>query len=158
MDNPKIGEIVGEPMLITVTKEHHVALARHIARVFCENTGLAHGVTFRVATCVSELATNLYFHTTGGGIITLAAVKRGDRNGVRMIAEDTGPGIADVDLAMEDGFSTKGGLGGGLPGVRRMTEEFEIASEVGVGTRVVAIVWRREEDAGRRFRTETAQI
>jgi serine/threonine-protein kinase RsbT len=93
-------------------------------------------------TAVSELAHNLHFHTHLGGTISLAALDEGGRIGVEVVSEDQGPGIPDIDLAMQDGFSTNRGLGGGLPGVRRLMDEFSIRSEVGVGTRVVARLWR----------------
>ena len=98
---------------------------------------------FYVATSVSELANNLFFHAAGGGTITLSAVRRDGQRGIEVIAEDDGPGIPEVELAMQDGFSTNGGLGGGLPGAKRLMDEFEITSTVAGGTRIVARKWAK---------------
>ncbi|MEX0783748.1 MAG: ATP-binding protein [Dehalococcoidia bacterium] len=87
----------------------------------------------------SELATNLLDHA-GGGTLSLAIAAERDRRGVRIEAVDAGPGIVDVDLAMTEGYSTSGGLGQGLPLVRRLASTFEIASTP-QGTRVVATKW-----------------
>lgn len=97
-----------------------------------------------VATIVSELAYNLVLHTAGcGGIIHLIPLYQPPRKGVRVEAVDQGPGIADITLAMQDGYSTCGGLGGGLPGVRRLADEFTIDSQKGGETRIEAIKWDR---------------
>jgi serine/threonine-protein kinase RsbT len=90
---------------------------------------------------VSELASNLFFHARGGRTITLIGVRRNGAVGIEVIAQDEGPGIDDVEAAMLDGFTTNGGLGGGLPGVERLMDEFEIESAPGTGTRVVARKW-----------------
>ena len=95
-----------------------------------------------VATAVSELASNLFCHATRGGTITLTALRREGEVGIEVVAEDDGPGVSDVEQAMQDGFSTSGGLGGGLPGVKRLMDEFEITSTIGVGTRVAARKWQ----------------
>ncbi len=131
-----------EPVIVRVTGEYHVAQARQAAQALAEAIGFKQVATYYVATCVSELANNLFFHAAPGGTITLAVVRRSDAIGIEVIAEDDGPGIPDVELAMQDGYSTSGGLGGGLPGVKRLMDEFEITSTVGVGTRVVARKWQ----------------
>ena len=130
------------PVIIRVTEKHHVAQARQAARALAEAMGFERVATFSLATSVSELANNLFFHAARGGAITLVALRREGEVGVEVIAEDDGPGIPDVEQAMQDGFSTTGGLGSGLSGVRRLMDEFEIASTVGVGTRVVARKWQ----------------
>ena len=96
---------------------------------------------YSIATAVSELANNLFFHTSRGGTISLSVVRHNGNIGLEIMAEDEGPGIADVKLAMQDGFTTNGGLGGGLPSVERLMDEFEIKSQVGAGTRVMARMW-----------------
>ncbi len=137
-----IVERTGEPVTIHVIKERHVALARQRARGLAEEAGLKGVVNSYLTTSVSEVASNLFFHTTRGGTIQLVAVKRDNEVGVEFISQDQGPGIPDLALAMKDGFTTNGGLGGGLPGVKRMTDEFDITSTVGVGTTIVARVWQ----------------
>jgi serine/threonine-protein kinase RsbT len=104
----------------------------------------------RIATSISELARNIYLFA-GKGTISIATVEGNHKQGVQITAADEGPGIPDLRKAMEDGFTTIGALGAGLPGVRRMMDEFEIHSKVGEGTRVVAIKWCEppgKEEAG----------
>jgi len=131
-----------EPVIIYVTEEYHIAQARRAAVALAQEIGLERAVTYHVATSVSELGNNLFFYAARGGRIILTALRENERVGIEVIAEDDGPGIPDVALAMQDGFSTNGGLGGGLPGVERLMDEFAIASTVGVGTRVVARKWQ----------------
>ena len=129
-------------VIITVNEEHHVAQARKMARALAREMGFGKVAALRAETALTEVSNNLVFHTTAVGTITLAVVDRSDAVGLEVIVEDHGPGIADVALAMEDDFSTNGGLGGGLPGVQRLMDEFEISSTVGVGTRIVARKWQ----------------
>ncbi len=127
---------------ILVEKEFDVALARQEGKRLAQALGFRPTARACIATSISELATNLVFHA-GGGTITLSPVEQEDRQGLEVLCEDSGPGIEDIDLAMQDGYSTTGGLGGGLPGAKRLMDEFEIQSQVGVGTRVVARMWLR---------------
>ena len=129
-------------VIVPVTEERHIALARQKAVLLAEEIGLKRVLVYHVATAVSELAGNLVFHATQGGRITLTPVERDGKIGIEVVAQDDSPGIPDVELALQDGFSTGGGLGSGLPGVRRLMDEFEITSTVGVGTRVVTRKWR----------------
>jgi serine/threonine-protein kinase RsbT len=94
----------------------------------------------RIVTAVSELVTNIQKYARRG-TLTLRRIADGARAGLEVVAEDLGPGIADVERALEDHFSTSGTLGLGLPGVRRMMDEFAITSHVGRGTRVVVRKW-----------------
>jgi len=93
-----------------------------------------------VSTAISELARNIVRYAAPGEI-TLRLVDEGGRRGVEILAADAGPGIPDIALAMQDGFSTSRSLGLGLPGVRRLMDEFEISSEFGKGTTVTARKW-----------------
>jgi serine/threonine-protein kinase RsbT len=126
----------------SIVAEIDVADIRRRARLRAERLGFKSAGAYRFATAVSELANNLYFHTPAGGTIRIVSVKDADRVGVEVVAEDKGPGIADIGLAMQDGFSTNHGLGSGLPGVKRLMDEFSIESTIGVGTRIVARLWR----------------
>jgi len=130
-----------EPVVIQVTEEIDIAWARQKSQALAEAIGFREVATHYVAISVSELANNLFFHATRGGTITLSPISRSGEAGIEIIAEDDGPGIPDVKLAMQDDFSTNGGLGGGLPGVERLMDEFEITSRVGIGTRVVVRKW-----------------
>jgi serine/threonine-protein kinase RsbT len=95
----------------------------------------------KIVTAASELARNTLQHG-GGGRVTIDAVEDYGRRGVRLTFEDDGPGIPDVELAMRDGFTTGGGLGLGLSGARRLSNDFTIESAPGKGTRVVITRWR----------------
>ena len=129
------------PENMIVTSRYHVVTARQKARHFAEAIGLQRQAPCEVATCVSELASNLVVHATHGGSVTFETVRRGDSVGIRVITEDDGPGIASITEAMEDGFSTVGSLGGGLPAVRRLMDDLEITTTAGKGTRIVATKW-----------------
>ena len=96
----------------------------------------------RMVTAASELARNTVRHGKGG-ILSLEIVRSGARDGLRLTFEDRGPGIPDIDRALEDGFSTGGSLGLGLPGARRLVDEFSLTSTVGVGTVVTIVSWKR---------------
>ncbi len=95
----------------------------------------------QIITAVTELANNLLVHASRGGIIAILQIKYNGETGLEIIADDDGPGIPDIGWAIQDENTTKGGLGSGLAGTKRLTDEFEIASTVGVGTRVFARKW-----------------
>jgi serine/threonine-protein kinase RsbT len=128
--------------VVIVTDEHHVAEARRMVTALAGTASLGRVSTFCLATSVSELAHNLVRHATRGGTITIAVLNRNGEIGIEVTAEDDGPGIPDVTLAMQDGFSSIDGLGCGLPGVKRLMDDFEITSTVGTGTRIVARKWQ----------------
>ena len=96
----------------------------------------------QVVTAASELARNAVLHGLGGTML-LEHVSDGGRAGLRMTFEDQGPGIPDIDRALEDGYSSNGGLGMGLPGARRLVAEFAISSTIGAGTRVTILHWKQ---------------
>lgn len=95
----------------------------------------------KIVTAASELARNTYDHG-GGGEMQLEVVDNGERRGLRMVFEDSGPGIPDIPLAMKDGYTTGEGLGLGLSGARRLIGDLEVVSTVGEGTRVTAVKWK----------------
>ena len=95
----------------------------------------------KIVTAASELARNAVQHG-GGGRVTIEAVEDFGRPGIRLTFQDDGPGIANIDLAMKDGFTTRGGLGLGLGGARRLSSDFSIESMPGKGTRVTITRWR----------------
>lgn len=128
---------------VPVTSDLEIVNARRQGRNLAEEMGFSATDVTLVATTISELARNIV-HYAGSGEILLGKVNGGDSpQGIAIIARDSGPGISDLQLAMRDGFSTSGGLGLGLPGVRRIMDEFDIASSVGGGTTVTAIKWMR---------------
>ena len=95
----------------------------------------------KIVTAASELARNTVQYG-GGGHLTIEGVEEGGRRGLRLTFEDQGPGIADLELALRDGYTTGGGLGLGLGGARRLASEFYIQSRPGEGTRVTVVRWR----------------
>ena len=95
----------------------------------------------KVVTAASELGRNTIQHG-GGGKVVIAVIANGSRRGLRMDFIDEGPGIPDIKLALTDGYTTGGGLGLGLSGARRLSDEFDIASEPGKGTRVSIVRWK----------------
>lgn len=126
---------------LQVVTERDVAEARLSALLLGRQIGFSRAQSYYLTTAVSELANNLVFHTDRGGILSLQVLDDGDRIGIEVVAEDQGPGIAHLALAMEDGYSTNGGLGGGLPGVKRLMDDFEIRSHPGTGTTIRTRKW-----------------
>ena len=96
----------------------------------------------RFATVASELARNVIKYARRGRMIVQPTAGPTGREGLRLIFEDSGPGIPDLEAALRDGFSTGGGLGKGLPGSKRLVDEFRIESEPGRGTRVTVVRWK----------------
>jgi len=124
-----------------VQNEFDANRARRAALALAKALGFGLTARTEIATAVSELAHNLVWHTPQGGALTLRALSAGGRRGLEVVCQDDGPGIPDLKQAMQDGFSTVGGLGGGLPGARRLMDEFQIESQVGVGTTIVMRKW-----------------
>lgn len=129
------------PAAIVISHEADVADARRVARDMAQEMGFSRARAYSLATAVSEFASNLYFHATPGGVLRLHPIEEDGRKGIEVIAEDDGPGISDLENAMSDGYSTNGGLGSGLPGARRLMDEFEMKSKRGCGTRIAARIW-----------------
>jgi serine/threonine-protein kinase RsbT len=103
--------------------------------------GFSSGDATLIATAISELARNIVTYAKSGEI-RIQLINGAGRQGMQVVAQDTGPGIPDVELAMRDGFSTSGSLGFGLPGVRRLSDEFEIVSDESQGTTVTVRRWK----------------
>lgn len=114
---------------------------RQRVRALAEQEGLKLVDQTKIVTAASELARNTVIYG-GGGTVLIETVAAGTRRGVRLTFEDSGPGIADLDLAMKDGYTTGGGLGLGLSGSKRLCNEFEIRSRPGKGTWVSVTRWR----------------
>lgn len=127
---------------VAINSDQDIVLARQKARAEAIRLGFSAVEATFIATAVSELARNILAYARKGEI-ALQQVHGSARVGMEVIASDRGPGISDLRQAMRDGFSTSGSLGLGLPGVRRLMDEFEIVSEAGHGTRVVVRKWRK---------------
>jgi len=120
-----------------------VVRARQIVRSRAMEVGFSLVEQTKIVTAASELARNTVIYG-GGGEMHVERVYGGPkRNGLRLTFEDKGPGIADIGMAMQDGYSTSGGLGLGLPGTRRLMDDFEITSDYGKGTTITVRRWRR---------------
>ena len=120
-----------------------VVRVRQQVRALAAKGGLSLVDQTKVVTAASELARNALVHG-GGGLAQVQVVTSGNgRNGIRIGFTDEGPGIADLDLALTDGWSSGAGLGLGLSGARRLVDEFELTSEPGSGTSVVVVKWSR---------------
>ena len=123
-----------------VATDKDIVEARQLVRALAEQLGFSPGDATVVATAVSELARNIVDYAPPGEVVA-RITENGSRRGLVLIARDDGPGIKDIGLAMRDGYSTTGRLGLGLPGVRRLMDEFEIVSEPGKGTCVTVKKW-----------------
>jgi serine/threonine-protein kinase RsbT len=127
---------------VTINTELDIVVARQKGRALAAELNFSTTDLALIATAISELARNVISYAEHGEI-RLKAVENNGRSGIVVTAKDEGPGIANVDQAVLDGYSTSGGLGLGLPGVRRLMDEFEIQSKVGMGTTVTVTKWRR---------------
>lgn len=126
---------------VPLRSQSDVVRARQTVRAWSQELGFTLVDTTKLVTAASELARNTYEHG-GGGDMELEVRDEGDRRGLRLVFVDEGPGIADIDLAMRDGFTTGKGMGMGLGGSRRLVNEFEIESQPRRGTRVAITRWR----------------
>ncbi len=127
--------------IIEIHTERDIVLARQRARDMAESLGFTLLDKTRIATAVSELARNVYQHG-GGGRLELREVRDKRRIGLKCVFVDQGPGIANIEQAMGETFSTGQGLGQGLPGSKRLMDELSIESGVGKGTHVEVIKWK----------------
>lgn len=124
-----------------LSRGEDVVLARKLVREWSVAAGFSLVDQTKLVTAASELARNLVEYG-GGGTLRLEALNDGTKRGLRLIFEDEGPGIADIQQAMKDGFGTGSGLGLGLGGAKRLVNEFDIQSRPGAGTRVTIARWR----------------
>jgi serine/threonine-protein kinase RsbT len=136
---PARGERDGEH--VPVARDADVVVARQTARAVAASAGFSGTDLTLIATAVSEIARNIVKFARRGEF-TFSVITQGGRTGLLMTARDSGPGIPDVPRALREGYSTYRGLGLGLPGARRLMDDFEIVSEVGQGTTVTMTKWR----------------
>ena len=127
---------------VAIRTDRDIVEARQTGRQLAIEIGFSPGDATVVSAAISEIARNI-FQYAGQGEVSLLAVKRDERHGVQVIATDHGPGIADLQKCMMDGYSTSGSLGLGLPGAKRLMDEFEVDSRVGFGTTITMRKWRR---------------
>lgn len=126
---------------ISIKNEPDIVAARKRASDFASEAGFGLLAKTKLVTAVSELSRNVLVHAKGGSA-AFQIIENNFRKGVQIIFEDNGPGIADIEMAMQDGYSTKGSLGMGLSGSRRLVNEFKIDSTVGKGTSISILIWK----------------
>jgi serine/threonine-protein kinase RsbT len=126
---------------LPIRSDADIVLARQKGRELALGVGFSRTDLVLITTAISELARNILLYAKQGEIL-LKRLQNGSAGGILIVARDEGPGIRDVERAMQPGYSTSGGLGLGLPGVRRLMDEVGVDSKVGEGTTVVAKKWK----------------
>ncbi len=130
-----------EERCIPVKTDLDIVSARVEGRNLARELGFGTIDQARIATAISELARNIVLYAPEGKVRVRAVVSDDGGRGIEVVCEDNGPGIANVELVMQDGYSTSSGLGMGLPGTKRLMDEFEIETKLGVGTKVKVRKW-----------------
>ena len=128
---------------ISIRSESDIVTTRRAVRAVAQALGFGITDVTRIVTATSELARNVVLYA-GSGVIRWRELVRSGSVGVELTLEDNGPGIASIEQVMQEGYTTSGGLGLGLPGTKRLMDEFEIDSEVGKGTRITVRKWHRQ--------------
>jgi serine/threonine-protein kinase RsbT len=134
-------QVVEKEIHVRINSDQDIVAARQKGRALAIALGFSSGDATLIATAISELARNIVTYAKFGEI-RLTVLHNSAKPGIQLIAHDTGPGIPDITLALRDGFSTSGSLGLGLPGVKRLVDEFEVVSGVNRGTTVIAKKWK----------------
>jgi RNA polymerase sigma factor (sigma-70 family) len=129
---------------VSITRDADVVTARQVGRETAARVGFSGTDLTLIATAISEIARNIVRFAERGEMV-IAAVEEAGRRGVMVVARDNGPGIADVDEALRDGYSTDEGLGLGLPGAKRLMDDFDVVAEAGKGTTVTMTKWRHTD-------------
>lgn len=124
-----------------IEKEQDVVPFRNRVKEYAVKIGMSLVNQTKLITAASELVRNMLKYANGG-VVLIEVISQGRDNGIRLIFQDKGPGIADIALAMKDGYSSGKSLGIGLPGAKRLVNEFDIKSTVGTGTTVTIIKWK----------------
>src|SRR5215468_5569429 len=132
--------MAARPVRHAIATEADIVAARRSGRRLAKSAGFATADLTTIATAISEVARNITSYA-GQGEMTITVIQHGERLGIEVTAEDQGPGIADIERALADGYSTGSGMGLGLPGARRLMDELTVDSVVGVGTTVVMRKW-----------------
>jgi serine/threonine-protein kinase RsbT len=132
---------------IPVLSDADMVPARAEGRALADRMGFSRTDATLIATAISEVGRNILIHA-GRGEIILSPLQDNGRSGVEVVARDEGPGIIDTEAALRDGYGSRGGLGLGLPGARRLMDDFDIVSRLGEGTTVTMKKWREGNELG----------
>jgi serine/threonine-protein kinase RsbT len=132
--------VMADRIRIPIESEGDIVTARHHGRALARHLDFSATDRIRIVTAVTEVARNLLDHSAGGEIL-LSLASRPEEEGIVIVGRDRGPGIPDVDRALQVGFSTRGGMGLGLSGIKSLTHEFAMESRVPSGTTVTAKRW-----------------
>ncbi|CAH0344069.1 anti-sigma regulatory factor [Bacillus sp. CECT 9360] len=127
---------------VPIQNEWDIVAARQSGREAAKKLKFGVVDQSRITTAISELARNIFKYALPGKIV-IEEINENNRSGLKIVAKDEGPGIKDIRKALEDGYTTSGGLGAGVPGVKRLMDHFEIDSEVGTGTEITTIKWNK---------------
>jgi serine/threonine-protein kinase RsbT len=125
---------------ILIQEERDIVICRQICRQFAYMMGFNLVDQTRITTAASELARNIQEYA-GTGEVTIEEIEEQERRGIKIVFEDHGPGIPDIDKAMSEGWSSHRGIGMGLPGTKKLMDDFKLESQVGKGTKVTIIKW-----------------
>lgn len=135
----QMGGVDMDTSVVNILTEWDIVAARQIGRSFAKTIGFNAVDQARITTVISELARNIYLYAEQGNVI-VNVINQNNRDGIQIIAEDHGPGIQNLQTVMKEGYSSYG-LGAGLPGVKRLMDEFEIETETDKGTKIVVVKW-----------------
>ena len=133
---------MADDIRVLIASDKDVVQARQSGREFAARAGFSSGDQTVIAAAISEIARNVLMYARQGEV-HISVVLNGDHSGVMIVARDQGPGIPDIERALRDGYSTSGGLGLGLPGAKRLMDDFQIVSASHQGTTVTMRKWRR---------------
>jgi serine/threonine-protein kinase RsbT len=132
--------MIGREESIPIITDTDIVTARQCARELAKNFGFSSSELAGIAAAISELARNIVSYAKKG-VVNISLIQEVNRKGILIVAHDIGPGISDINKALQDGYSTSNSLGLGLPGVKRLMDSFEIQSEIGKGTTVTIKKW-----------------
>jgi serine/threonine-protein kinase RsbT len=133
---------MSDEIRVNIVRDSDIVDARQKGRALAAQVGFSGSELTLIATAISEIARNIVVYAHEGEIL-LGVVERDGKRGLSVIARDQGPGISNIELALRDGYSTGKSLGLGLPGAKRLVDDFEIVSDVGKGTTITMRKWKR---------------
>jgi serine/threonine-protein kinase RsbT len=139
---------MGHEARVPITSDADLVPARAQGRALAQALGFSQTDATLIATAISEIARNIVVHA-GRGEIVMSRIEEPHRYGLVVVASDAGPGIREIDVALERGHTSTGGLGLGLPGARRLMDEFQVETDAGKGTTVTMTKWRARDELER---------